>query len=49
MSPMTLYITILMYYTLKTRLKDLARDTPIGWTNILTYSRLTTWKKSRQH
>jgi len=41
-----LYIMIL---TLETRLKDSARDTPIGWRNILIYSRLISWKKSKQH
>jgi len=39
-SPMTLYIMISTYHTLETRLKNLARDTPIGWRNIVTYSRL---------
>jgi len=37
---MTLYITISTCHTLETRLKDSARDTPIGWRNISTYSRL---------
>jgi len=37
----SLYIIISMCHTLETRLKDSVRDTPIGWRNILTYSRLT--------
>jgi len=34
---------------LETRLKASARDTPIAWRNILTYSRLTSWKESKQY
>jgi len=35
--------------TLETKLKDSATDTPIGWRNILRYSRLTSRDKSKQH
>jgi len=45
-SPMTLYIMTLTYHMLEMRLK--ARDTPIGWRNIATYMRLTSWNKSKQ-
>jgi len=30
-------------------IKDSARDTPIERSNILTYSRLTSWKKWKRH
>jgi len=36
-SPMTLYIMILMYHKLETRLKDSVRDRSIEWRNILIY------------